>query len=79
MDVLFGIVLGLCLAMVIAYVAWRYGVDEGYEAGLQRGYEEGLKDGSVKEEVVIDVPKTGDGKFYSTRAAMKIINEVGNE
>lgn len=78
MDMFFGIIVGLCLAIVISYASWRKGFEEGYDEGLSRGYEEGMKD-SIQEEVVIDVPKTGDGKFYSTMAAMRSIGKVGDE
>ena len=78
MDIFFGIIVGLCFAIVLLYVGWKIGLEEGYDEGLSRGYEEGMKD-SIQEEAVIDVPKTGDGKFYSTRAAMRSISEVGDE
>lgn len=78
MDIFFGIIVGLCFAIVLLYVGWKIGLAEGYNAGLKRGYEEGMKD-SIQEEVVIDVPKTGDGKFYSTMAAMRSIGKVGDE
>ena len=79
MDIFFGIIVGLCFAIVLLYVGWKIGLEEGYDEGLSRGYEEGLKDGSIKDEVEVTLPKTGDGKFYSTRAAMRSISEVGDE
>lgn len=46
----------------------EYGKKIGYEMGYHQGLEKGSKKISLEIE---DFPKTEDGKFYSTRAAMR--------
>ena len=76
MDVFFGIIVGLCLAIVIAYTSWQVGVREGYRAGAEAGYDEGFTDGENSK--TIDMPTTTGG-FFSTDAAIRNMSKRGDE
>ncbi len=77
MDMFFGIIVGLCLAIVISYVSWNKGLEEGYLNGVERGYDEGFTDGENSK--TIDMPTTSDGKFYSTDAAIRSMSKRGGK
>ena len=71
------------MAIVVAYGGWIVGIkegqDEGYLEGYCEGYEEGFTDANEQVESQTEVPTTNNGKFYSTRAAIRDISKVGDE
>ena len=76
MDIFFGIIVGLCLAIVIAFISWHKGVEEGYLEGIERGYGEGFTDGENSK--TIDMPTTTGG-FFSTDAAIRNMSNRGDK
>lgn len=81
MDILFGAVIGLSIALAILYVGWQLGIREGVTEGFVDGYNEGYAEGFSDAETTDtqEFPMTNDGKFYSARAAMRDIGKVGDE
>lgn len=76
MDIFFGIIVGLCLAIVISFVSWYKGVEEGYLKGIERGYGEGFTDGENSK--TIEMPTTTGG-FFSTDAAIRNMSNRGDK
>lgn len=76
MDILFGIVVGLCIAIVMAYAGYKVGLDEGYTYGAEAGYDEGFVDGENSK--TIEMPTTTGG-FFSTDAAIRSMSKRGDE
>ena len=78
MDIFFGVIVGLCFAIVIAYMSWQVGVREGYRAGAEAGYDEGFTDGENSKTIEIEMPTTTGG-FFSTDAAIRNMSNWGDK
>ena len=70
-DYVIAFILGMILISLVGY----FGYAIGFRTGKEEGYSIGYEDGEHSDSNVIDFPKTLDGKFFSTEAAIKQMSQ----
>lgn len=69
-------VLAMCLGI---YIGQTFGEQQGAAVGYEYGYEDGYEKGLREQLQEIDFPKTLDGKFFSTEAALRSMSKPGGD
>ena len=76
MELILMMVLTLIAVCVGTAVGYYWGFDAAMAAGNELAYEEGYVRGS--EDATQNFPKTLDGHFFSTDAAIRYMNDTEN-